>query len=483
MRTIDEVRSDIRAANQSLLEMFPEGNEDGIPEAKRGAFDELNDKIRALDTEFDEVSRHVNAERDAKEAVEARNRRLAHLLSRAKEQADRGQPAPPLPPEFLTQAQRDEEDTDDSPLMRQFYEGGDAPSTPGRLTRSDENKAMRHYFRTGDPGCLVRVGEDWTRAEIEQARAQAQARANVATTPDASGGYLIPDDNRFMNRIVETMKAYQGVERVAMVFTTSGGNPMPIPTVNDTGNTAVGVAEGASPAETAMAFGEVVLGAFKRSTGPLPVSTEIMQDSGPALETVLGRLLGIRLGRQAASDYASGAGGAGAPNGILTATAKGGDLVWDRSDMALTNANRAGGVLARAVDIAYRTMANASVCISDDLLNAYRTAVGVGTAGGQFLYPQLAFSDGPDAIRRFQGLRLHIEPNYPTFAAGTGTAKMATVGDHTAFFIRKVRGMRVTRNPFLYSVSDRVVFQGWMRYDCDLTDQEAVKHVLVTSQA
>ena len=424
MRTIEQVRADIRAANQSLLAMFPEGNENGVPEAKRGEFDELNEKIRALDTEFDEVSRHVTAERDAKEAVEARNKRLAHLMSRAREQAkDRGDPAPaPLPvPELITQvSERDEEAADDSPLMRQFYEGGNDLVTPGRLTRSVDNKAMRRFFRTGDPGSLVRISEDWTRAEIVQARQEAQARANVATTPDASGGYLIPDDNRFMNRIVETMKAYIGVERLAMVFTTSGGNPMPIPTVDDTGNTAGAVAEGASPAETAMAFGEVVLGAFKRSTGPLPVSTEIMQDSGPALETVLGRLLGIRLGRQAASDYASGAGGAGAPNGILTATAKGGDLVWDRSDQALVNANRAGGVLARAVDIAYRTMANAAVAISDDLLNAFRTAVGAGTAGGQFLYPQLAFSDGPDAVRRFQGLRLVIEPNYPTFAAGTG---------------------------------------------------------------
>ena len=483
MRTIEQVRSDIKAANQSLLGMFPEGNESGIPEGKRAAFDELNEKIRALDAEFEEVSTAVNAERDAKAANERREQRLSELMSRAREEAkDRGEPVPEI---VVQHAQRDEDDPDDSPLMREFYEGGEIPGATGRVERSESNKAMRHFFRTGDPGCLLRISEEWTRAEIVQARQEAQtrkSRANVATTPDASGGYLIPEDNRFMNRVVESMKAFRGVERLATVLTTSGGGPMPIPTGNDTANLAVAVAEAGSPAETAMAFGEVILNAYKHSTGPLPVNTEIMQDSGPALETIVGRRLGRRLGRKAAMDYATGT-GVDAPHGILTATAKGGDLVWDRSDMALVNANRAGGVLARAVDIAYRTMADAACAISDDLLNAFRTAVGAGTAGGQFLYPQLAFSDGPDAVRRFQGLRIIIEPNYPTFAAGTGTAKMATVGTHAEFIIRKVRGMRITRNPFLYSVSDRVVFQGWMRYDCDLTDTEAVKHILVTSQA
>ena len=464
-RTCAEIDADRRSINVSLVDIFPDGNVNGATDEQKSRFDALNVQIKALDEEYDAAAAAANAERDARELNAERQKRLDALKSRMEEEAkERGEKprTAELPPGIAA----GEVEREDSPLVDQFWNGRMTMDARGRITRSEENKSFLRYLQTGD--------ETGLRSDKD---GRVITRANVVVGTPSAGGLWVPDDNRYANMVIETMKAYAGVEQVAFVFSTPGGSDLPIPTVNDTANVAVGVAEATAAAEAALTVGRLVLGAYKVTSGALPVSTEMTEDSGPAIEAIIGRLLGIRMGRKVAADYANGAGGSNAPNGILTAAAKGGDLA--RSGGTISDMHLAGGVIARAVDIAYRNMPNAAFVTSDDLLNAFRTAI--GTANGNFLYPQLAFSDGPDAVRRFQGMRVVIEPNYPAFPAGSGTTKAATVGDHMAYFIRKVRGLRMTRNPYVKSDEDMITFQTWLRHDADLTDTEAVKHILVTS--
>ena len=474
MRDMEAIKADIQAANDSLRTMFPNGNEGGIPPEKRADFDALNEKVRALDTEFEQASAAAEAEAKEREADKARSERLNELLSRGATASDRIAAGDIRDaerradvPAFLRDMDVDSEYA--SQAIREFYAGAEEAEFKGRST--EHGRAFNEFLRSGSAEA---------RAALKAHERQQQTGA------DAAGGYLVPEDNRFMNQVVVSQKAYMGVERVATVFTTPHGRPIPMPRINDTANDAtnIGEAPAADPADaTALAFGELKLEAHKIGTGALHVSTELIEDSGPMIESLIGRLLGKRIGRRVGAQLASGTGASGQLAGILTQAADAGAthrIEYKRaSGGSITRAETALTRIVRSIDIAYRSSARSSIVFSDDLLNFLRVAV--STSGG-FLYPMLS-NIGPDNVRRWDGMRCLIDPNYPSFPTNDGTVAGCTVGDHGEFYVRKVRGMRLVRNPFSDDDKDLVKFNMWHRCDSGLADLAAVRTVMVRSVA
>ena len=461
MRTCEAIKADIQAANVALREMFPDGNVNGIDEAKRGAFDELNEKVRALDMEFEEASAAAEAEAKQRDEDKARNDRISELLSRG---GNRHDASKSKVPEVLRGA-AGYDDEYASQAIREFYAGEEEAEFKGR--DSEQGRAFNEYLRTGSQDAINRM--------------RAHERQQNVTTP-ADGGYLVPEDNRFMNQVVVSQKAYMGVERVATVFTTPHGRPIPLVRTDDTGNDAENIAEATKPTDADDAvFSELQLGAKKLGTGRLLVSTELIEDSGPMIESLLGRLLGKRIGRRIGSQLASGDGTGTNLRGILNQAPQATPADYGLSVTAATgviaNANVALTRIIRAVDIAYRSSANASIVFSDDLLNSLRVAV---SASGGFLYPMLS-NIGPDNVRKWDGMRVMIDPNYPGFAAQAANDDIATVGDHSEFYVRKVRGLRLVRNPFAEDDKDQVKFNMWHRCDSGLADLRAVRRINVAS--
>ena len=464
MRTMEAVKADIQSANESLRTMFPKGNLDGITDAKRAEFDALNEHIRALDTEAETVMAAADAEARTREEDAKRQERLAELMSRG--QLDRA-PAPPAQP-GIPPALRSAMDADECPdWLREFYEGeglGDGAA----FRDSEHSVAFRDYLRSGSGSDKARL------REFERAL----STDSSGTPPnDTGGGVLVPEDNRFMNTVVESMKAYRGVERVAMVFTTSHGRPIPVPRTDDTGNDAVSIAEATKPADALdMPFTQVVLDAHKKGTGRLLVSTELIEDSGPMIERLIGRLLGKRIGRHIGEQLATGDGNGENLRGILNqAAAESTPILNLDTNGVLQDQPTALSKIVRSVDIAYRQSAMASIVFSDDMLNALRTAV---NANSNFLYPMIS-NIGPDNVRRMDGMRVIIDPNYPAFPSAAGDVNVATVGDHSEFYVRKVRGMRLVRNPFSHDDTDQVKFNMWHRCDSALIDLRAVRRVQI----
>ena len=78
---------------------------------------------------------------------------------------------------------------------------------------------------------------------------------------DSAGGYLVPQG--FQAELEKTLLAYGGVRRVARSGRTASGNDLPWPTVDDTGNAGVLLAENAAISETAVTFGSKTFGAYK----------------------------------------------------------------------------------------------------------------------------------------------------------------------------------------------------------------------------
>src|SRR5690606_29039280 len=151
-----------------------------------------------------------------------------------------------------------------------------------------------------------------------------EARAQTAGSPSA-GGYTVPTE--LSDQIIISMKAWGPMydEDICTVIATSGGNPIDIPTVDDTSvpvakHTEAGAVtdDGGSDAT----FGKKTLNAFAYDTEWVKFSWELAQDSIFNFETLLGGLLGQRFGRRANTELTVGDGD-GDPNGIVTASSLG----------------------------------------------------------------------------------------------------------------------------------------------------------------
>ena len=456
MRTIEEIRSDIQTVNHNLLDL---AGKDGdkvrdFDNAKREAFDAINTKVRALDTELEEAVAAKEAEARTKAEDDARRERVAELLSRNARPMTHGAPVEAGQVPAAVRAAMEAEECPD--WLREFEEGVEG-SSDVRSTDREDHRAFRDYVQRG----IMSAGQ--------------QLRDQSVGTP-GEGGHTVPVDTRFYNRVVLSMKAFQGIERAMMVFTTSHGRKIPVPTADDTAqmpttNTAEGVSGGTAPNVT---FGQVELGAIKVGSGGLKVSTELLEDSGVMVEALLGRLLGTRIGRRIGNQLLHGDGQSGNMQGAIAAATASttGDLAVSTTGV-ITDPQTALARIVRSVDIAYRTMPTATICLSDDLLNSIRTAV--HPSGSGFLYPSIAFV-GPDAVRRADGMRVIIDPNFPKYATGNDVTH-AIVGDISQFWLRRVRGMRVIRNPFSDDQTDQVRFTLWHRCDSRLVDSKAIAKV------
>src|SRR5690606_13642936 len=115
-----------------------------------------------------------------------------------------------------------------------------------------------------------------------------------------AGGYTVPTE--LADFIVRSMKDWGPMydTDVATEILTSAGNPIPIPTVNDTAKSGAKHTEGAALTDDGgedVVFGQKDLGAYVYDTEFIRFSMELAADSIFNMEALLGSLLGERLGR------------------------------------------------------------------------------------------------------------------------------------------------------------------------------------------
>ncbi len=112
---------------------------------------------------------------------------------------------------------------------------------------------------------------------------------------------------------------------VARIITSSAGNPMKVPTVNDTAESAGAHTEGSALTDDGsedVTFGQKSLDAYVFDTEFIRWSFELDADSIFSMEALLADLLGQRLGRVANAQLTNGT-GTSAPNGVVTASSLG----------------------------------------------------------------------------------------------------------------------------------------------------------------
>ena len=285
------------------------------------------------------------------------------------------------------------------------------------------------------------------------------------STVGAEGGFTIPQG--FQRELERALLDFGGLRRVCRVWATSGFNPIPWPTVDDSSNKATIVAEAADVGVSVdPTYGEVLFSTFKYGTFTL-ASQELLEDSAFNLSAMLASMLGERIGRGTAEHFATGD-GTGKPTGILTDSAEGhsaATAAFDFDDIL---------DLIHSVDPAYRRFASTGFVFNDTTLLAMRKTKDLE---GRYIWNPGTTNSEPD---RVWGFPYQIDQDFPDAAAATpfmvfGALEKFVIRDHASF-----RFMQLNE---LFRKTDQTGFIAFSRHDSHLIDAgtEPIKHMTATA--
>jgi HK97 family phage major capsid protein len=303
-------------------------------------------------------------------------------------------------------------------------------------------RAFDAYLRTGQAN-----------ADLVELRAQ-----SVGT--NSAGGYTVPETLR--QKLVDRRKSFGGVAANAQNITTTSGEPMTYPTLDDTGNLGVIAAENTAPASGGadLVFGEKTLGAFKyiapgASNLPLRVSVELLQDSAFDVEALVKDKLATRIYRKQAVDFVNGS-GTGEPEGLTTATAV-------TSTFTAAAPTYAELVAAKhVVDPEYRDSGNCKWYFNDATFALIEQVV---DGNGRPLLFQSTDSITGAAVYSLLGYPVVIDQAFATYTDG-GTNKWGVFGDlQEGYVVRTVKDVQVIVNPYSRANEGQVEFTLWARAD------------------
>jgi len=300
-----------------------------------------------------------------------------------------------------------------------------------------------------------------THPRLIRSRMQRELRDLSAVT-GGSGGYTVPEG--FVNQLEINMLAFGGILQVADVMRTDGGNELPWPTADDTGNTGEQLGESASIGSSVdPTFSQVLFGAYKFSSKLIKVPVELLDDSAFNLPMIIGGMLGERLGRIQNTKGTTGS-GAGTWHGLVTASTLG---VTAASQTAITADELLD--LKHSVDPAYRT--DAGWMLHDNILLHIRK---LKDGDGHYLFQSNLREGGPDTI---DGDPLTINQDMPSSVATTN--KTVLYGQFRKYKIRQVRQIRMRRLVERYADADQEGFIAFLRADGNLVDAGTapVKHL------
>ena len=331
---------------------------------------------------------------------------------------------------------------------------------PRSVKGMDDAQAMD--YRAAFAEYIAAGGE--TRVDAEVRNILREHRAQTAGT-NTAGGYTVPTE---MATFIEQAMEATGPMYTSNLFSviqTADGRQFDIPTVDDTSVDAVAHSEGVQPTDDGgsdATFGSKSVGAFSFNTEWVRWSAELNADSILNMESLLGGLLGERLGRIANSKLTTGSGSSDV-EGIVTNSGVG-------KTAASATAIAADELidLVHSVDPAYRTSASTAIMMNDSTLAAVRK---LKDANNQYLWNLGSYAQGvPQTI-----LGYPVVVNQAMDSIATGK-KTVLFGDMSKFYVRKAGG------PSLTVASERFApdygILGFVRFDGVLANTAAIKHLV-----
>jgi HK97 family phage major capsid protein len=352
--------------------------------------------------------------------------------------------------------------------------------------------AYRGWFTHGTKGCKKEYRDAAAQYDIDlsspvlniplarrQYRSDAELRAQTIGTSTA-GGDLVAVDNQLMYQVERALKYYGGMMDVSRVLRTETGANLPVPTTNDTANAGVIIGEGSSITEVDETFGQVVLNAYKLTSGLVQASWELMTDSAVSIAEFVGESLGIRIARGINSYATNGTGSGGSPaqpRGFLLDAHSG--LTSETTGGTVITYNDLVGLEA-SLDPAYRK--NATAMFNSGTLATLKQIV---DGNGRPLWQAglTGFAEGNQD--RFMGYPYILNQDMPAVAAGNTPIAL---GDFSKYYLRIVAGgndggIELVRLNERYADQGLVAFIAWVRLDGRLIDAGTHPIQLLTMHA
>lgn len=321
---------------------------------------------------------------------------------------------------------------------------------------------------------MLRVGGDMAELSSEERAvlrsghvSKDELRAQTVGTTTA-GGFTVPTE--LATFIIKSMKDWGPMydEAITTVLNTASGNPIKIPTVDDTAVTAEKHTEAAALTDDGgkdVTFGQKSLDAYVYDTEFVRFSMELAQDSIFNVESLLGDLLGERLGRIANRELTIGD-GTGDPNGVVTASTLGKTAT---ATAAITGDEIID--LLHSVNAAYRRSPKARFMFADTTLAAIRK---LKDGQGNYLWQMGDVKTAQPGT--LLGYQYSINDDMDSLAAAK---KVMLFGDFSKYFVRKVGSpvIGVLRERFWPDLG----IAGLIRFDGELGDAAAIKHLVTAT--
>ncbi|MGH9402223.1 MAG: phage major capsid protein [Terriglobia bacterium] len=362
----------------------------------------------------------------------------------------------------------------ESPIGGQFEHEKRASVNKAERDNSPEARAFGKYLRyglTGTPGSHLKLSEE----DRELLRFETRDMGIGSPTASVPTSVLVPQG--FQHDIETALKFYGPMLTVSKILETATGQPLPYPTANDTSQVATIVGEGAQVSEDDVTVGNLILGAYKLSTGLVKVSLELLQDSAFDLENFLKEQFGVRLGRGLNPLLTNGT-GTSQPRGFTVDAVAGPTAVGSSGN---TGGAETGGVsigskdivnLIQSLDLWYRP---GSIFQMHDQTRAFLENV-----LDKFGRPLFITDPQTGRLERLYGYPVMINNDLPTIAVN---AKTIYFGNFQKYLVRRVKDLSVLRLVERFADYGQVAFLGFARYDSRLIDAGTHPIVYLTQAA
>jgi HK97 family phage major capsid protein len=325
------------------------------------------------------------------------------------------------------------------------------------------DEGFKMDYRSAFAEMIANGGEGYVDQEVRNVLKEYRVQTGGT---NSAGGFTVPTElATFIEKAMIATGPMYG-NQFFTVINTVAGNPFNIPTVDDTTVAAEAHTEGTQPTDDAgkdVTFSQKSLGAFAFDSEWVRWSAELNADSVLNMESLLGELLGERLGRIANAKLTTGSGSSDV-EGIVTNSGAG-------KVAAATNAITADEIIdfIHSVDPAYRTSPNTAIMMADATLSAVRK---LKDGDGNYLWQMGNYQAGvPQNL-----LGYNVVVNQAMANVGSGvSSKVMLFGDMSKFYVRKVGA------PALYVARERFApdfgILGYIRFDGVLTNTAAIKHL------
>ena len=349
---------------------------------------------------------------------------------------------------------------------------------------AEHSKKLARDLPENDP---LRIFDIWTR-EGERAITAEQwqvIRNTMSTTTGSEGGYSVP--SLIASQLIDYMKAYGTMRKVADVLQTADGKPLSYPTTDGTAEVGEWIAQNTTATAADPVFGTVSLNVFKASSKIVAAPVELLQDSTIDMEAFIMKRLGQRLGRVANTGYTVGT-GTTQPDGVVP---KAGSGKVGTTGQTLTIIFDDLIDLVHSVDPAYRGP-NASFMTNDSLLKVLRKLkdttgrplwtpswdggiqVGTNQSGGNNGAGGFSNQNTPVVFDYLLGYPVWVNNDIAVPAAN---AKTLLFGDFSYYKIRDAMDVTMFRfTDSAYAKLGQVGFLAWLRTGGNLIAVNAVKY-------